>query len=261
MLDFEQDVTEEVTENVEQTTEQNEEVVEQKEEKLFTQKQLDEIVRKNVSRNAAKIRKQYERENQKYRDLGDVLRAGTGKESVEDMTETFREFYTQKGIQVPKKQSYTDKDIEVLAMSEAQEIINLGLDEVIDEVDRLTEIGFDKMTAREKKVFKTLAEYRKAAEEHSELAKIGVTEEVYNSKEFRDFAGKFNPNTPITDIYNIYSKMQPKKEVRTMGSMKQSQAPKVKDFYTEEEISRLTEEDLNDEDVWNAVRRSMTGRR
>ena len=258
MLDFEQNVTEEVTENVEQTTEQNE-VVEQ-EERKFTQSEVNEMIRKNVSRNEAKIRKQYERENQKYRDLENVLRAGTGQESVEDMTGTFREFYSKKGIQIPQKQTYTDKEIDVLASSEANEIIDLGLEEVIEEVDRLTEKGFANMDAKEKKVFKALAEYRKSAEESKELAKIGVTEEVYTSKEFKDFAAKFNPNTPITDIFNIYNQTKPRKQVQTMGSMKHGQEPKVKDFYTEEEISRLTEEDLANEDVWRAVRNSMTGR-
>jgi hypothetical protein len=258
MLDFEQNVTEEVTENVEQTTEETE-VVEQ-EERKFTQAEVNEMIRKNVSRNEAKIRKQYERESQKYRELEDVLRAGTGKESVEDMTGTFREFYEKKGIQIPKKQTYTDKEIEVLAMSEANDIIDLGLEDVIEEVDRLTAKGYANMDAKEKKVFKALAEYRKSAEESKELAKIGVTEEVYNSKEFKTFAAQFNPNTPVTDIFNIYNKMKPKKDVKTMGSMKTSQAPKVKDFYTEDEIARLTDEDLDNEDVWNAVRRSMTGR-
>ena len=258
MTDFEQIVTEEVTENVEQTTEENE-VVEQ-EERKFTQAEVNEMIRKNVSRNEAKIRKQYERENQKYRDLETVLRAGTGQESVEDMTGTFREFYEKKGIQIPQKQTYTDKDLDVLATSEANEIIGLGLEEVIEEVDRLTDKGFENMDAREKKVFKTLAEYRKSAEESKELAKIGVTEDVYNSKEFKDFAGKFNSNTPITDIFNIYNQTKPRKQVQTMGSMKAGQEPKVKDFYTEEEISRLTEKDLENEAVWKAVRNSMTGR-
>lgn len=259
MLDFEQDVTEEVTENVEQTTEETE-VVEQ-EEKKFTQAEVSEMIRSNVSRKEAKLRKQFERETRKYRELEDILRAGTGKETVEDMTGTFRDFYEKKGIQIPKKQTYTDKELEVLATSEANEIIGLGFEEVVEEVDRLTAKGFNNMDAKEKKMFKTLAEYRKTAEESRELAKLGVTEEVYNSREFKEFAGKFNSNTPITDIFNIYNKMKPKKEVRTMGSMKGSQAPKVKDFYTEEEIARLTEDDLNDEEVWNAVRRSMTGRR
>lgn len=261
MEGFEQIVTEEeVTENVEQTTEETE-VVEQ-EERKFTQAEVNEMIRQNVSRREAKLRKQFERDNQRYRDLEDVLRAGTGKESVEDMTGTFREFYEKKGINVPKKQTYTDREVEVLAQSEANEIIGLGLDDVVEELDRLKAKGAANMDAREKRVFQTLADHLKTAEESRELEKIGVTSDVYNSKEFREFAGKFNPNTPITDIFNIYNKMtKPKKEVRTMGSMKNSQTPKVKDFYTEEEISRLTEDDLNDEEVWNAVRRSMTGKR
>ncbi len=259
MFDFEQDVTEEVTENVEQTTEETEAV--EQEERKFTQAEVSEMIRSNVSRNEAKLRKQFERETQKYRDLEDVLRAGTGRETVEDMTGTLREFYEKKGVPIPKKQTYSDREIEVLAQSEANEIIGLGLEDVIEEVDRLTAKGFANMDAKEKKVFKTLAEYRKAAEESSELAKIGVTEEVYNSKEFRDFASKFATGTPITEIYNFYNKMKPRKEVKTMGSMKGSQTPKVKDFYNEEEISRLTEEDLDDEEVWKAVRRSMTGKK
>jgi hypothetical protein len=42
--------------------------------------------------------------------------------------------------------------------------------------------------------------------------------------------------------------------------MKQSPGKGVKDYYSPEEIDRLTEEDLDDPQVWEAVRRSMTGR-
>lgn len=259
MFEFEQDVIEEVTENAEQTAEETE-VVEQ-EERRFTQEEVNEMIRSNVSRREAKLRKEFERENRKYRELEDVLRAGTGQETVDAMTGTFRDFYEKKGIPIPKQQTYTDREIEVLAMSEANEIIDLGLDEVIEEVDRLTAKGFENMDAREKRMFKALADYRQSAEGIRELEKIGVTADVYNSKEFKDFAGKFNPNIPITDIYNIYNSTKPKKEVRTMGSMKNSQPPKVKDYYSPEEIDRLTDADLDDEEVWNAVRRSMTGKR
>ena len=41
--------------------------------------------------------------------------------------------------------------------------------------------------------------------------------------------------------------------------MTSTQAPKVKDYYSPEEIERLTEEDLDNPKVWEAVRRSMTG--
>jgi hypothetical protein len=69
----------------------------------------------------------------------------------------------------------------------------------------------------------------------------------------------FNPNTPIADIYNLYTKTQPKKEVRTMGSMKQQTVDKgVKDFYSFEEASKFTTEDFDkNPELYNAVKKSM----
>ena len=63
------------TENVEQTTEETPI-------KTYTQEEVDAIVGKRVARNEAKIRKEYDR---KYSGLTDVLKAGTGKESVEEI--------------------------------------------------------------------------------------------------------------------------------------------------------------------------------
>lgn len=237
-------------ENVEQTTEQTPV-------KTYTQEEVDAMMGKRLARKEAKIRKEYER---KYGDLEEVLRAGTGKETVEDMTDTFRQFYQKKGIQLREKPQYSDRDIEVLASAEAEDIIRGGYEEVVEEVDRLARLGVANMTPREKAVFKVLAEHRQNAERGRELSQMGVTEDVYSSKEFADFANKFNPNTPIRDIYDIYEKTQPKKTIRTMGSMKNtSQDTGVKDFYSPEEISKLTPADLRNPKVWEAVRRSMTG--
>lgn len=241
-------VAEQVAENVEQTTEQTP--------KTYTQEEVDAIVGKRLARQEARIRKDNDR---KYGGLVEVLKAGTGKESVEEMTDTFKTFYEKKGIAMPQQTNYSAKDVEVLAKAEADEIISSGYDDVVEEVNRLAELGVDKMTAREKAVFKTLAEYRQSAERGRELGKIGVTEDVYNSQEFKKFASQFTSNTPITDIYDIYRQTQPKKEIKTMGSMKQNPETGVKDFYTPEEIARLTEEDLDNPKVWEAVRRSMTG--
>ena len=246
-------VTEEVTENVEQTTEETP--------KLYTEEELNakvnEIVGKRTARNRAKIEKEYQR---KYGDLTDVLRAGTGKENVEDMTDTFKKFYQSKGIKIPEKPSYSDRDIEVLARAEAEDIIRSGYDEVVEEVNRLTDLGAANMSNRERAVFKTLAEYRQKKERGIELSKIGVTEDVSESAEFKEFASKFNSDIPITDVYDIYRKTQPRKDIKPMGSMKQSQDSGIKDYYTPEEIERLTMEDLDNPKVWEAVRRSMTGR-
>ena len=117
------------------------------------------------------------------------------------------------------------------------------------------------MTAKEKAVFKALAEHRQTAERGMELSSIGVAEDVYNSQSFRDFAGKFNPNTPIKDIYDIYAKTQPKKEIKTMGSMKNITAAdsSVKDFYSYEEARKFTNADYDKiPGLEDAVKKSMS---
>lgn len=246
-------VQEEVAENVEQTTEQTEKTYTEAE---FNAK-LDEVLGKKIARREAKIRKEYDR---KYGGLMDVLKAGTGKEDVGEITDTFGKFYESKGIKINKRPDYTAQDLETLARADADEIIRGGYDDVVDEVDRLTELGAANMTARDKALFKVLAEHRQNAERAKELAKIGVTEDVYNSAEFKEFQSMFREDTPITKVFEQYQKTKPKKQIQTMGSMKQSPSKGVKDYYSQEDIERLTMDDLDDPHVWDAVRKSMTGR-
>lgn len=249
MENMENLVTEEVAENVEQTTEQTP--------KTYTQEEVDAIVGKRVARNTAKITKQFER---KYGGLTEVLKAGTGKESVEEMTDTFKQFYQKKGIQIPQEPTYSARDIELLARAEANDIIKSGFEEVVDEVDRLAEIGADNMTPREKAVFKVLAEHRQTTERGNELAKRGVTEDVYSSKEFAEFASQFNSSVPISQVYDIFEKTQPKKQHQTMGSMRNSDSGDtgVKDFYTPEEARRFTKKDFDKNPaLFAAVEKSM----
>ncbi len=247
-------VAKQVTENVEQATEETP--------KVYTEAEMnarvDELLGKKIARKEAKIRKEYDR---KYGELVDTLKAGTGKEDVTEINDTFKQFYQSKGIKMPDKAEYSAKDIEVLAKVEADEIIRSGFEEVVEETDRLSELGVANMSAREKALFKILAEHRQSAERGNELAKIGVTEDVYNSKEFNEFASKFNSNTPITDIYNIYRQTQPKKEIKTMGSMKNSDSADtgVKEFYTPEEAKRFTKQDYdNNPALLAAVENSMS---
>lgn len=225
--------------------------------KTYTQEELDEIVGKRLARNKAKITKEFER---KYGALEEVLKAGTGKESVEEMTATFTDFYRQKGVELPQKPNYTAHEIEVLARAEAKEIIDSGFDEVVEEVDRLASVGAANMTPREKAVFKALAEHRQRTERSRELDKIGVTKDVYESQEFKEFANKFNSNTPITDIYDIYAKTKPKKDIQPMGSMKNSESGDkgVKEFYSVEEARKFSRKELDaNPELFKAIERSM----
>lgn len=247
----ENEILVEQTENVETTTEEISTV------KTYSQEEVDAIVGRAKARTKAKVEKDYQR---KYGELEEVLKAGTGKQSVEEITGAFTDYYRGKGVTIPEKPTYSAKDIEILARAEADEIIHSGFDEVVEEVDRLTGIGVANMTAKEKAVFKALAEHRQTAERGRELSSIGVAEDVYNSQSFREFAGKFNPNTPVKDIYDIYAKTQPKKEIKTMGSMKSgAQADNgVKEFYSVEEAKKIPVSEYNKNPaLWEAVQRSM----
>lgn len=261
----------EIIENVEPTTEEAEVQVETVEQptdesaRVYTEEEVQQIrdeyerkIDKKVSRREAKVRKELEK---KYEPLESVLRAGTGKETIGEMTDLFTEHYRQQGLNIPQQPRYSDNDLKVLAGAEADEIIKAGFDEVIEETDRLAQIGVANMDAREKEVFRRLAEYRQSEERKTEFEKLGVTKEVYTSQEFKDFANKFAKDTPVNEIINIFNSMKPRKEVQTAGSMKTNRTDEVKDYYTEADIERLTEEDLDKPGVWEAVRRSMTGGR
>ena len=259
-------VLDEGTENVETATEETveqEEVVETVEEtteepvKTYTEEEVNQIVGKRLARERAKMQKENSR---KYGRLENVLMAGTGKKSVEEITDMFSEHYESRGVKIPKEPTYTDNDIKVLASAEADEIIKLGFEEVVEEADRLNELGADKMNPREKALFVALTDHIKKTETSRELEKIGVTADVYESKEFKEFAKQFNSDTPITQIYKIYKQTQPKKPIKPMGSIKNTTENNgVKDYYSPEEIARLTDEDLDNPEVWKSVRRSMTG--
>lgn len=254
-----------VTENTEETVEETLEQVEtesdesQEEEKVYTKKDFEERLQKAIDKKMprleAKLRKEYEKE----RELADVLRAGTGKENVEEVTGDFRKFYEEKGVPIPNKPTYSDRDIKVLAAAEANEIIGSGFDEVTEELNRLTDLGVKNMSPREKEVYVQLAEYHKTAAQGRELAKLGVTEDIYGSKEFKDFAGQFNKDVPVTKIYEMYNKMQPRKEIKQPGSVKSTTKESgVKDYYSYEEASKFTREELRkNPELFKAVERSM----
>lgn len=250
MNEMENLVLDESTENVEATaTEETVGQVETVPEKVYTEEEfnskLDEVIGKKLARREAKLRKEYDR---KYGRLEEVLKAGTGKESVEEVTDTFEQFYTSKGVEIPKQPTYSSKDIEVLARAEADEVIRGGFEDVIEEAERLQEIGVENMTAREKAVFLALTEHIKATDTSREFAKIGVGADVYESKEFKEFAAMFKSDIPMTKVYEAYVKSQPKKEIKTMGSIKNTTAEsgELKDFYTPEEAKRFTVKDLDE---------------
>ena len=271
MFEENENLVTDVTENVELTTEEIEDgaegietieqsdvVVETEETPLaetFTREQVDEMIAKKLARKEAKIRREYEN---KYSRLETVVNTGLGTSNVEESTQKLEEFYKRKGINIPSTPTYSERETQLIANGEAQDIIDAGYDEVVEEVDRLASIGVENMTQRDKIMFAKLAQYRTEVEQENDLRSLGISKEEINNQEFKDFAKKLNPNLSLKEKYEMYSQVKPKKEIRQIGSVKSGKTNQIKDHYTQEEIAKLSLDDLDNPEVWEAVRKSMT---
>ena len=246
-------VPDEGAENVEQTTEQTPQPA-----KTYTQEEVDAIVGRKKARWEEKMRRDNART---YGGLIETLEEGSGVKGVDELNKFFTQAYTEKG-RIKKKPTpeYSEKDLEALAKADADEIIRYGDDEVADELNRLTDLGAANLSAREKEVFKVLEKHMRNAETSRELSSIGVTEDVYNSADFKEFRKMFNPDVPIKKVYEQYTKNQPKKEIRTMGSMKTTASTDngIKDYYSPEEARKFTKKELDENPaLFEAICKSM----
>ena len=272
-----EELVSEETENVEeQTTEEivndstesdvvdestsNEETVEEpvKEEKrTYTDEEVNEIASKRAARVEKKLRREYEK---KYSKLGNVLNAGLGTSNLEDATTKLEDFYKEKGINIPDsyEPKMSDDDIEVLADKDANEIISLGYNEMKEEGERLAKLGKD-MSQRERLVLEKLSNKAKEIEEMKELSAIGVSKEQVEDNDFKEFEKKLNPNLSLKEKYEMYLSTKPKKQIKQMGSMKSgSTSNDLKDYYTYEEASKLTDDDYKkNPKLYEIIEKSM----
>ena len=262
--------------NEENLTEMSENVVEQPTEeavetaqavKMYTEEEfnakMNELLPKKLERAKAKLRREFEEEYAGYKEAEAVLNAGLGTSNIGEATDSLKEFYRQKGVDIPtyqREENYSDEEAGILANYEAQKIIDAGFDEVVEEVNRLAEKGVEGMTTREKHLFTQLANYRKKEESRVELAQIGVGTDALEDEGFKEFEKKLNPNMSVKEKYEMYLTIN-KKNIEPIGSMKgtKSNDPSVKDFYTFEEASKFQKEDFDKNPaLFKAVTNSMT---
>lgn len=258
-MENENDVVESTTSEVEpttnenvdtQTTEQNE-VVSDKSSFTEEQKaQMTKIIKDRVNR-AKKA------EERKYSELINVLSAGLGTNNLDELTKKTKAFYQEQGVEIPSKPSYNQEEERILADAEANHIIDLGYDEIVNETDEMMNRGVVDLSPREKLVYQKLAEKRKQIENEKALESTGVKRETIESSDFKKFTQKFNSDTSLTDIYEIYSKLQPKEDIQPIGSMKSlSKDDEIKEYYSPEEFDKLTKEQLDNPKIWDAVMKS-----
>ena len=235
--------SEETSEEVEKSTEEPEKVTSLKDllkEHPEYQTEIDNFVEGRVKREKHKIDRVYQKKLSEYEELAYLTREGLKADSDEDALEKTRNFYGKQGIKYTPGRSAREE--EILASAEAQDILDNceSTDDIEKEIKRILSKGVN-ASDRETLIAQKLNDELTSKVRVSELEKIGVKSEVYNSTEFKKFEKLFTKETPITDIYELYrSKNTPKKVVENPGSMKSTPSKKKKDFITEAEYDKMT---------------------
>lgn len=249
----------EETESVEEETTQEEE----KEGKFYTDEELNELVNEIADRRVARKMKKYEQQMAKYKDTENVLKSQIGGETIEEVNANLRKIYEEDGRTLPKEYKYeSDRDLYILGRNDAEDFIKDGLEATEEEANRLARIGYKNLNAREQSLFNALCENITDIKNEKELLKLGASKDLLQDKDFVDFKKQFNVNTPIKNIYELYTQnKKPVKEVKTPGSLvgKDSSNNGVKDFYTFEEASKFTREELDkNPELFKAIENSMS---
>lgn len=232
------------------------------EEKTYTQEDIDRIVSQEKARLERKYRKDGESKLSKAKQLEDTLRSGLGLTEEDDVLSKVKEFYKEQGVNIPDSQVISDKDAEILGRADANDFINDYDDEEIEA--RANELAVKqkqgKTSAREDAEFFKLGEYLTEKLEEKDLKANGIDTSILKDKDFKKFASRFNRSTKMTEIYELYQKVNGKevKKPASTGSTK-STVPnnQEKEYYTPEEVDKLTSKELDNPSIWKRVRESM----
>jgi len=247
---MENDLEEKEVVNQEESIENNE--TEQKE--TFTLEEVEEIKAQIKAENEAKFdekfnkrwgneQRKFARENSEKDELIELLKSQTGKDNIKDLLDLS---YEQYGVKRPNISN--SKDEEILGKYDAKEILELDDEAIEEEANRLANI---KRNAREEATFMELGNYltsKKAeAKRKKEIKEAGIDEDLLNNPDFKDFSSKFNSNTSLKDIYEIYSnthEVKKKEKPFSPGSLKDKKVKTETEYFSEEEFYALTREDL-----------------
>lgn len=242
------------------TTSTNEETT-----KTYTQKEVDDMQAKWEGNFQKKLDKAISRkmrdtdgENFKKDQLIDILKKQTKAETIDDLLDISEKQY---GITVQRTKANNQNDEKVLGKNDAKEILDFQDDEYTEkEINRLANL---KRTGREEEAYtelKTAFEGKRAlAERNKEIKEKGLNEEVVESSEFKEFEKKFAKDTSLSDIYELYSKVNIPKEEKpfSVGSLKDTRASQTDAFFTVDEFNALTEKDLKNPKVYEKAMKTI----
>ena len=254
-VDNEVENTEEATQ--EETAEiiAENEVEEEQPEKLFTQAQVDELMKNREARAYKKAKQEYKDSLSKLNELAYLNQKGLQANNLDETLEKTREFYGKQGIKYIPETDNADE--EILGKHDANEIISdaNSLEDLELEAARLSKK--QNLSYRENIVLQSLNEEITNKKRISGLRAIGVTEDEYNSQSFIDFEKQFTKDTPIEKIYQLFKLSNTTvKPVANPGSMKTTPGKEKRSYYSSQEVDRMSKEELIQN--MDVIRDSMT---
>lgn len=230
--------------------------------KTYSQEEVDEMVKNIHAQNQKAWDKRWGREKSKmeegfskYKEASELIMKQTGANSIDDL---LNNAYQQYGVERPVT-ARNAKDEERLGKLDAQDVLELDYEEIVEEANLLASIS--ERTPREEAKFMELGKYLTEKQKQDKLSKEikenGFDEGVIQSDDFKNFASKFNENTSLKDIMDIYSSTkQPKAKPFSAGSAKGTGVKEESEFFTEEEFRNLTAEDLKNPNIYRKAMQS-----
>lgn len=219
-----------------------EKLIEERANKLFQEKVEERLKRDRNSRE-----RQQNKELAKYRQLENVIKAGLGVDNIDDAISQSSEFYRGQGVIIPEYNAEvrTEKEEMILAREDVKEIMDLGMEGMEAEANRISSIPKERRSIREQAVFNELCEKIIDQRQVNELKEKGVNSDILEDNKFKEFKKKFTYDTSISDIYEMYSKLnaKPVEKPASAGSAK-SDVGKTNETFTPESINKMTPQEI-----------------
>lgn len=224
----------------------------------LVEERANQLTEERIGRRLAREQKKHEKEISKYKELGRIVESGLGVNNIDDAISQTKNFYTDQGVDIPDIPDSTKEwEDKVLGKAEAEELSNLGYEEMEAEANRLASLP--KMSVRERETFNTLCEKLTQINDEQQLIAKGVDANILHNEDFKKFRSQFNSNVNITDIYSIYNKTTGNiREVPASPGSAKTVTPvdQIKDYISPEDFDKLTDEQLNDPKIMAIVDKS-----
>ena len=236
------------------TNDSNEE--EETQAQMFTQDEVDKMIASRVNR----LEREYQKKFKENEGLINTLKAGLGKDNVNEIESDLRSFYSEQGIKIPEQPKYDEYEEKILAIAYSDEVIQAGESEMEKVANQIASKPYEQRSIREIETLNILGKELMERKEVSELKSKGIDTSILNEQKFKEFRSKLNPKINVSEAIDLYNKVQSKeiKRPANPGSATSVHTEsKYKDFYTSEEVDNLSKKDLDNPQIFNAVINSM----